>query len=73
MCVLTFSWALSIHPSSYHNQERLHTAFREYVMPEARFPRTARFCILIQGVDNPEQAPLRSALRPQNQAQYSPN
>ena len=26
-------------------------------MPEARLPRSARFCILIQGVDNLDQVP----------------
>src|SRR5215217_6296148 len=32
---------------------------------------SARFCILIQGVDNLEQAPLRPAPIPQNQPLYS--
>ena len=33
----------------------------------------ARFCILIQGVDNPDQAPLRPVRLPQQQPRYSPN
>jgi hypothetical protein len=33
---------------------------------------TARFCIVIQGVDNPDQAPLRPAQGTQKRAQYSP-
>ena len=37
----------------------------------AEWPISARFCILIQGVDNLEQAPLRPAPIPQNQPLYS--
>ena len=32
----------------------------------------ARFCLLIQGVDNPDQAPLLPAPAPQNRPRYSP-
>ena len=43
----------------------------------ARSPTPLRYyckilCILIQGVDNPEQAPLRPATAPQKQLPYSP-
>src|SRR5215216_1490756 len=46
-------------------------SFREAPVPEAWFSRTAKFCILIQGVDNPDQAPLRPAAVPPFRTKYS--